>query len=94
MPGVVEIKTNIIDMSHFVYILRCKDDSLYTGYTNRLIHRFIQHCSGKGAKYTKGRTPLDLVYVEEYKTKSEAMKREYQIKQLSRKAKQKLTGIL
>ena len=76
--------------NHYVYILECNDKTYYTGYATDLIRRLIQHCSGKGAKYTRGRTPLDLVYVEEYKTKSEALKREYKIKQLTKKQKKKL----
>lgn len=74
-------------MTHFVYILKCGDGTYYTGYTNHLITRYIKHCCGEGAKYTRGRGPLDLVYAEEYKTKSEALKREYQIKQMKRKNK-------
>ena len=74
-------------MNHFVYILKCGDGTFYTGATKHLIQRFILHCSGKGAKYTRGRNPLDLVYVEEYKTWSEALKREYQIKKMKRKNK-------
>ncbi len=76
--------------SHFVYILECKDNSFYCGYTTHLIKRYLLHCSGKGAKYTRGRGPLDLVYVEEWPDKSSAMKREYQIKQLTRKQKEML----
>ena len=77
-------------MSHYVYILQCGDGTLYTGYTNHLVHRFLMHLNGKGAKYTRGRTPLDLVYTESYETKSEAMKREYRIKQMKRKEKERL----
>lgn len=77
-------------MNHYVYILRCGDGTLYTGYTNGLVRRLIEHHSGRGAKYTKGRAPLDLVYVEQFDTKSKAMKREYQIKQLTKKQKLQL----
>jgi putative endonuclease len=77
-------------MNYFVYIIKCCGNTLYTGYTNDLVKRFKKHCEGKGAKYTKSRSPLHLVYFEEFKTKSEAMKREYQIKQLTRKEKMKL----
>lgn len=75
---------------NYVYIIRCKDNSLYTGWTNNLEKRFKAHCEGKGAKYTKGRGPLKLVYFEKYDTKQEAMKREYFIKRLSRKEKLEL----
>jgi len=77
-------------MNHYVYIVQCGDGTYYTGYTNDLCGRCIQHMKGKGAKYTRGRGPLDLVYWEMYGTKSEAMKREYRIKQLKRKQKEKL----
>ena len=73
-----------------VYILKCADDTLYTGWTNDLDKRFKVHSQGKGAKYTKGRLPVELVYFEEFDNKIEAMKREYEVKQLSRKEKQKL----
>ena len=75
---------------NYVYILRCNDDSLYTGWTNNLEKRLKSHLSGKGAKYTKARLPVELVYYEVFEDKIEAMKREYQIKQLSRKEKLKL----
>lgn len=75
---------------HFVYILKCRDNTLYTGYTNDLEHRLKMHIEGKGAKYTRGRGPFHVVYTETYATKSEALQREYQIKQLSRKEKLKL----
>lgn len=74
-------------MEHLVYILRCGDQSLYTGYTNNLKHRLQMHREGKGAKYTRGRGPLEVVYTERFSTKEEALKREYQIKQLERKDK-------
>ncbi len=77
-------------MIHYVYILRCSDTTYYTGYTNNLEKRIKQHNDGNGAKYTKGKRPVKLVYKEEFSDKSVAMKREYQIKQLTRKEKQKL----
>lgn len=70
-----------------VYILQCGDGSLYTGYTNDLAHRIKMHEEGKGAKYTRGRGPFKVVYLEKFNTKEEAMKKEYQIKQLTRKGK-------
>lgn len=72
---------------YYTYIVACSDGTLYTGYTNDLINRVYTHNSGKGAKYTRSRLPVTLVYHEEYDTKSEAMKREYQIKQLTRQQK-------
>jgi len=77
-------------MTHYVYILECGKPTYYTGYTLHLISRYMLHCSNKGAKYTKGRGPLNLVYVEEWPDKSSALKREYQIKKLKRKQKEKL----
>ena len=72
---------------NYVYILRCNDDSLYTGWTNDLEKRIKAHSKEKGAKYTKARLPVELVYFEEYENKVEAMRREYAIKQLKRKEK-------
>ena len=75
---------------NYTYNLKCKDDSLYTGWTNDLKKRITSHNAGKGAKYTKARRPVELVYYEEFQTREEAMKREYAIKQLSRKEKEAL----
>lgn len=75
-------------MKHYTYILKCADNTYYTGWTLCLKRRLKEHNSGKGAKYTRCRTPVSLVYYEEYETKQEAMKREYAIKQLSRKEKE------
>lgn len=71
----------------YIYILECKDGTLYTGWTNHLEERVQCHNMGKGAKYTKVRRPVQLIYYEEFHTKQEAMKREYAIKQLTRKEK-------
>ena len=71
--------------SHFVYIVRCSDNSLYTGYTNNIEARINKHNAGKGAKYTKIRRPVVLVYQEMYETKSEA-----EIKTFTRQRKLKL----
>ena len=70
--------------------MQCSDGTYYTGWTNNLQNRVATHNSGKGAKYTRARLPVQLVYYEEYATKSEAMKRECAIKRLSRKEKEKL----
>lgn len=75
---------------HYVYILQCKDDSLYTGYTTNIERRLQMHTDGKGAKYTRGRGPFTLMLSESYETKEDAMKREYEIKQLTRSEKIKL----
>ena len=72
---------------NYVYILRCKDDTLYCGWTNDLKKRLASHNAGKGAKYTRSRHPVTLVYFETFETKEEAMRREFAIKQLSRKEK-------
>ena len=72
---------------NYVYILQCADDTLYTGWTNHLEKRVKQHETGRGAKYTKARLPVKLVYWESYPTKTEAMRREWEIKQLTRRQK-------
>ena len=77
-------------MSWYIYILRCGDDTLYTGITDDVEKRFSAHAAGKGAKYTRGRGPLTLVYTEEVEDKSTALKREHAIKKLSRTEKLKL----
>lgn len=79
-------------MKAYTYILRCIDDTYYCGWTNDLDKRIKTHNSGNGAKYTKFRRPVVLVYYEEYDNKSLAMKREYEIKRMSRKEKIKLIG--
>lgn len=78
---------------NYTYILLCSDNTLYTGWTNDLNRRLEVHNSGNGAKYTKARLPVKLVYYEEYETKQAAMKREWQIKRLSRVEKLKLIEI-
>ncbi|MEE1010389.1 MAG: GIY-YIG nuclease family protein [Agathobacter sp.] len=75
---------------NYTYILRCSDGTYYTGWTNDLDNRIKCHNSKKGAKYTKTRTPVELVYYETFATKEEAMSREYHIKKLKRSEKQKL----
>ena len=74
-------------MRNVTYILKCNDNSLYTGWTNDITHRLKMHNEGKGAKYTRGRGPVELVYLEEFETKQEAMSREAKIKRLTRKEK-------
>ncbi|MCX5860190.1 MAG: GIY-YIG nuclease family protein [Proteobacteria bacterium] len=77
-------------MSWFFYILKCKDDSLYSGITNNLLNRLIIHNRGKGAKYTRSRRPVYLVYWEEYSDKSKASKREFEVKSWQREKKIRL----
>lgn len=84
------IKDEAAKMIYYVYILRCGDGSFYTGWTNDLKKRLTAHQEGRGAKYTRGRGPLQLVYTEEFDNKSEAIKREYHIKKMSRKEKETL----
>jgi len=74
----------------YTYIELCADGTLYTGWTNHLEERIRCHNEGKGAKYTRARLPVRLVYYESFSTKQEAMQREYAIKQLSREDKLKL----
>lgn len=71
----------------YIYILKCSDGTLYTGWTTNLEKRVKCHNNGKGAKYTRCRLPVELVYFEECINKSKALKREYEIKQLSRNKK-------
>lgn len=75
---------------NYTYLLRCSDGSLYCGWTNHLEERLRAHNEGKGAKYTRGRRPVELVYYEVFATKEEAMSRESVVKRLSRKEKLKL----
>lgn len=77
-------------MAAYVYMLLCGDGSLYTGWTDDLQQRLAAHRAGRGAKYTRGRGPLELVYSEELPDKSAAMKREYAIKKLPRSQKLQL----
>ncbi|MEH7887051.1 GIY-YIG nuclease family protein [Bacillus sp. JJ1609] len=73
---------------HYFYVLLCRDGSLYAGYTNNLERRLKMHNEGKGAKYTKGRGPVRLVYSKSFDEKSDAMKAEYEFKQWTRKKKE------
>ena len=75
---------------NYTYIVKCSDGSLYTGWTNDLEKRIRAHNEGKGAKYTKSRRPVVLAYYEEFQTKEEAMRREWEIKQMSRQTKMRM----
>lgn len=76
----------------YTYMVRCADQSLYTGWTNHLEQRVAAHNSGHGAKYTKSRRPVTLVYYEVFENRRDAMRREYAIKQLSKKEKEQLVA--
>ena len=77
---------------NYTYIVKCCDNTLYTGWTTDLDRRIEEHNSGKGAKYTRSRRPVELIYAERFDTKQEAMRREWEIKQLSREEKLRLAG--
>ena len=77
---------------NYTYIVRCCDNTLYTGWTTDLDRRMEAHNSGKGAKYTRSRRQVELIYAERFDTKQEAMRREWEIKQLSREEKLRLAG--
>ena len=77
-----------MEQGNFTYILECSDGTLYTGWTTDLDRRVKAHNAGKGAKYTKSRRPVKLVYFESFSTKQEAMRREWEIKQLKRQEKE------
>ena len=75
---------------NYTYILLCSDGTYYTGWTNDLKGRLSAHNKGRGAKYTKCRLPVELIYYEEFDKKEEAMSREWHIKRLTRKEKEEL----
>jgi len=77
---------------HYVYVLRCADDTLYTGYTTDVDRRVAEHDAGEAAKYTRGRTPVELLYTESFETRSAALSREHEIKSLGRAGKERLVG--
>lgn len=78
---------------NYTYLLRCADGTLYCGWTNRLEDQVAAHNAGRGAKYTRGRRPVELIYYESYHTREEAMKREAAIKKLTRAQKQELLPV-
>jgi putative endonuclease len=78
----------------FVYVLKCSDGTLYTGYTNDIAQRMEKHKNGLGAKYVRARLPFKHIYTETFSTKQEAMKREYQIKRWNRERKIKELKLL
>ena len=80
------------DGDHHVYVIECADGSLYTGYTTDVERRVAEHDGGDGAKYTRCRTPVELVHSESFDSRSAAMSREHEIKQLSRAEKERLVA--
>ena len=79
-----------MDRPYFCYLLRCRDGSLYTGWTTDLDRRLKAHNSGRGARYTRSRRPVELVYRESFPTRHEAMHRECEIKRMTREEKLRL----
>ena len=77
---------------HFVYMIRCRDGTYYIGYTTDLSRRMAQHNSGEGAKYTRGRAPVELLYWEEHEDSGSALRREYDLKKMKRDKKARLAG--
>lgn len=86
----LEKQVDKMGKKNYTYIVKCRDGSLYTGWTNDLEKRMKAHNAGKGAKYTKSRRPVTLVYYESFETKEEAMRREYEIKHMLREKKEKI----
>ncbi|MBE0519910.1 GIY-YIG nuclease family protein [Candidatus Bathyarchaeota archaeon] len=80
-------------MPYYVYILLCKDGSYYTGHAKNVKHRLEQHKKGQGARYTRMHKPAKTVYVEEFNSRSDAMKREREIKSFSHSKKQRLVNV-
>lgn len=76
--------------THYVYMLACSDGTLYTGYTTDVERRVAEHNAGSGARYTRGRLPVEVVHIEDFASRSAALKREYAIKQLRRREKEQL----
>jgi len=89
----IYITGRIRRMTNYTYLLECADGTLYCGWTNCLDKRIEAHNEGRGAKYTKPRLPVRLVYFETFQTKQEAMRREFEIKKLSRADKLKMIAL-
>lgn len=77
---------------HWVYVVRCADGTFYTGYTTDVERRVAEHNAGDGAKYTRGRTPVELVHAEPAPSRSAALSREAELKSLDRREKRRLAG--
>jgi putative endonuclease len=80
-------------MPYYVYILLCKDGTYYTGHAKNVKHRVEQHKKGQGARYTRMHRPAEIVYVEEFNSRTDAMKREREIKSFSHSKKQRLVNV-
>lgn len=80
------------EANYFVYVVRCSDDSLYTGYTSNIDRRLSEHNRGEASKYTRARTPVHLQYYEGFNDRGDAMSREHEIKQLSKQEKEELVS--
>jgi putative endonuclease len=93
-PSVHRSARKRVGVGHFVYVLRCSDDTLYTGYTTDLPRRLADHNKGRGSKYTRGRLPTVLMYFEKFPSKGGALRRENEIKKMKREAKLLLTASL
>jgi putative endonuclease len=78
------------DRDHYVYVLECADGTLYTGYTTDVERRVAEHDAGDGAKYTRGRTPVEVVLTEGFDSRAAALRREHELKALSRREKERL----
>ena len=78
--------------SHWVYVVRCADGTFYTGYTTDVERRVAEHNDGEGAKYTRGRTPVELVHAEPFESRSAALAREAELKSLDRAGKERVVG--
>ncbi|OCA80659.1 endonuclease [Bacillus sp. FJAT-27225] len=78
----------MVETNHYFYVLSCRDGSFYGGYTTNLSRRIKLHNEGKGAKYTRARGPVTLIFAKSFPTKTEAMQEEYRFKQLTRKKKE------
>ena len=78
------------DRDHYVYVLECADGTLYTGYTTDVDRRVAEHDAGDGAKYTRGRTPVEVVLTEGFDSRAAALRREHEVKALSRREKERL----
>ena len=75
---------------HYAYMLRCKDNTIYSGYAVDVYKRLAVHNSGKGAKYTRARLPVELIYYEEFENKSDALRREREFKKYTHKQKEQI----
>ncbi len=90
----LSMKNTDTENLNYTYMLRCADNSLYTGWTNDLGKRLRAHNAGTGAKYTGSRRPVQLVYFEIFSSKNEAMSREFHLKRMKKDAKERLIGEL